>query len=56
MNNNKKTSKMALKTETVKVLGVNELSDVAGGGMCSTAAPTGLCPTHTSTCPKTNQG
>lgn len=54
MKNDKKMAKMTLKTETVKVLGVNELSDVAGGGLCSTGAPSGLCPTHTSTCPRTN--
>ena len=51
-----KNKKMALKlkTETVKVLGGNDLRGVAGGGIHGTGTPSGLCPKDSVNCPKPN--
>lgn len=54
MNKNKRNSKTKLNSETVKVLSSSDMGDVVGGGMCSTAAPTGMCCTQSKTCTHTN--
>ena len=52
MNKKTKTKVLGLNAETIKQLNGQEISEVRGGGMCSEGAPTGLCPTQTTTCPK----
>ncbi len=51
---NKKNKKIGLQGETVKTLNPDTLANVQGGGMCSTAAPTGMCCTQSKTCNHTN--
>lgn len=49
----KSGSKLELSTETIKHLSDKETGRAKGGGMCSTAAPTGTCPTQSQSCPVT---
>lgn len=45
--NKQKNKKKMLKMETMKVLGTNDLVEIAGGGIHGTGTPTGLCPPKT---------
>jgi len=54
MEKKNKSDKISIRRESIRELNpVTELPTVNGGGMCSTAAPTGMCCTQSKTCTKT---
>lgn len=49
----KRKQKLDVGRETIRQIDTVDLTTVASGGMCSTAAPTGLCCTQSDTCTHT---
>lgn len=53
MNKNASKKRLTLDAETIQQLTNPQIATAKGGGMCSTGAPTGLCPTQSQTCTHT---
>lgn len=49
----KRKQRLDVGRETIRQIDAADLVTAAGGGMCSTGAPTGLCCTQSQTCTKT---